>query len=78
MTDVTYLGKDQNWQEESTTYWFRVDNCRHLTYSGEVIGVVEGRNAGLVWDDSDPIPQGDTRDHLADWLEVTDEMRAAQ
>jgi hypothetical protein len=74
MTDITFISADQSWQEESTIYWFEVKNCHYLCYV-ETIGVVEGRNAGLVWDDGDPIPQGETRDHLERRLEVTDEIR---
>lgn len=78
MTDINYLGKDQNWQEESTTYWFSIDGWPNPTDIGEVVGIVEGRNPGLVWDDSDPIPAGEARDYLSRYLAVTDDMRAAQ
>ena len=33
MTTVTYLSKDQNSADESTTHWFNID--------GEIWGVVE-------------------------------------
>lgn len=33
MTTETYISKDQNWNDETTTYWFDVD--------GETYGVVE-------------------------------------
>lgn len=31
MTTVSYLTKDQNWQDESTIYWFEVEFDKPLT-----------------------------------------------
>ena len=67
-----FMGKDQNWADGTTTYWFDVD--------GEQCGVVESE-CGASFVDCD----GCTIDDGASWstmaavrdLVVTDEMRAA-
>lgn len=48
---ATYLTKDQNWQNESTTYWFDMDS--------EMYGIVEGEGAGAVDCDGCPIDYND-------------------
>lgn len=69
MKTATYIEKDQNWMDGSTTYWFDVD--------GDEYGVVEGENAGVVDSDSDPIDYNDgLRAEIEARCIVTDEMRA--
>lgn len=72
MSNVNYTGKDQNWQNQSTTYWFDVD--------GEVYGVVEsGSEAPRIVDvDGCPIDGNGNEREMRVELEsaVTDEMRA--
>ena len=67
--NTQYLGKDQNWNNGSTTYWFEID--------GESFGVVEGNCSGFVDCDGYPIgqPDAETADKLSHAV-VTDEMRA--
>lgn len=55
MSTVIYQGKDVNSSSESATYWFDVN--------GEVYGVVEGRNAGIVDCDGYTIDDYDNEDN---------------
>ena len=77
MTTAEFIEKDQQWQEESTTYWFEVDgldNPEGFDYNG-IYGVVEGRNAGVVHEDSDPVLNDWIRDQVKRHCIITDEMR---
>lgn len=66
---TTFISADQNWQDESTTYWFDMD--------GELYGVVEGGNAGIVDSDGMPIDYNDAlRSRVERNCIVTDEIRA--
>lgn len=70
MSNATYNGKDQNWTDGSTTYWFEVD--------GEQYGVVEGNGAGIVDCGGYPIDGMGDEPQIRRALDgaVTDEMRA--
>lgn len=67
---ATYMSKDQNWQNESTTYWFDV--------VGEIYGVVESGQGGIVVNcDGCPVNTDDNKNaRLRPLINlVTDEMR---
>lgn len=79
--ETTYLSKDNNWANGSTTYWFDVN---YTDADGEEInaemGVAEsGNDKPVILDcESCPIHAGTTADyhHYADLIDcVTDEMR---
>lgn len=65
----TYTGKDQNWNQGTTTYWFDLSN-------GETYGVVEG---GESWNSSVVDVDGGPVDEVPQAIErvlvVTQEMR---
>lgn len=67
---ATYKGKDQNWQDGTTIYWFDV--------VGEIFGVAEsGSDSIIIHNDGYP---ASTHDHRYTRLRplidlVTDEMR---
>ena len=68
MENVTFVEKDQNWQEQRTNYWFMVD--------GESYGVCESFDGDVTILDCDGYPvntQGQELDALKDY--VTDELR---
>ena len=70
MRHATYIEKDQNWADGSTTYWFYLD--------GEQYGIVEGENAGPVDVDGHPIDYNeDLRVFVVGNCIVNDEMRLA-
>lgn len=80
--EVGYEGKDQNWQDGETVYWFRLTGEQYGTgieFDGDVYGVVEGSNAGFV--DESGITVEPVGDHLTIAVEialtgaVTDAMR---
>ena len=60
---ATYTTKDQNWNDETTTYWFDVD--------GETYGVVDAGHDGKSVVDCDGVPSDD---YTADQFEITEEM----
>lgn len=63
----TYINKDQNWADGTTTYWFDVN--------GTIYGVVHGGpscNAAVVDDEGYP-----TSDFNVDDFDITDDMIAA-
>ena len=67
MTTVTYLSKDQNLADESTTHWFNID--------GEVWGVVEYCGESSIVD-CDGCPGNESTEiERALTGAVTDEMR---
>jgi hypothetical protein len=68
--EVEYLSRDQNYQDEQTTYWFQVGN--------EFFGVVEStQDFCIVDDENHPINTEDAGNvHLTKLTEfVTDELR---
>jgi hypothetical protein len=76
-----YYEKTQNWDNESTTYWFKltgIDYGTEMEFEGETYGIVEsGCNDPFVVDsDNCSIPESD---HLAiavrNNVAITDEMR---
>lgn len=81
--NVEYTGKDQDWNEGSTTYWFELTGHQFGTaseFDGDVFGVVESGCDEPRFVDVDGCPvdgRGDepaVRRALAD--AVTDELRA--
>lgn len=68
---IEYVGKDQNWTDEQTIYWFGTEEGK--------FGVVEGRGAGIVDDECAPITGMWFEREVTAALEnaVTDEMRSA-
>ena len=70
MSEIKFLSKDQNYQNESTSYWFDVD--------GETWGVVESGNDSKVVDyDGYPVNLDSRPNIHVRYLgeSVTDEMR---
>ena len=64
-----YISKDQNWANESTTYWFEFD--------GAEVGVVEsGSETYPVDHNSQPIENENLEAQIMAACVVTDEMRA--
>lgn len=55
---ATFISKDQNWQDGTTTYWFTLDGVDYGSnreFSSETFGIVD--NAGeLVVVDSESMP----------------------
>ena len=69
MSNATFITADQNWQDETTIYWFDMD--------GEMYGMVEGEGAGAVDCDGCPIDYNDAlRAEVERNCIVTDEIRA--
>lgn len=77
MATATYHTKDQNWTNGSTTYWFEVTGLSFdgWEYDG-LYGVVEGRNAGIVHDNGEPVWVDWIKDAVRESAIVTAEMRA--
>ena len=75
---ATYESKDQNWTDEQTIYWFYVEG-EGADIDDGLLGVVEGRNAGIVDDEGAPM-EGTYCEHtirtIRGALIVTNEMRA--
>ena len=82
-----YIGKDQNWQEESTTYWFRLNGKDYGTKVelSNVYGIVEsgpcsemnGSVYQVVDNEGTPLTDGDTETiAVINHAQVTDAMRS--
>ena len=75
---IKYLTKDQNWQDETTIYWFRLDGFgTGAVFENDTYGVAEtGSDTYIVDADGTPIPYGDY-DEIAvrKYCIVTNEMR---
>ena len=81
---ATFEGKDQNWTDQQTIYWFSVE-VEHVDREGRLdfdeeglYGVVEGRNPGIVDDRGEPLEVMYFQDEIELLLKnaVTDQMRA--
>jgi len=78
--NAKYTGKDQNWKEESTTYWFQIDghdSGTGVSFESQVFGIAESGGDDTVVDcDGCPCTEGDD-DTIAvrKVAIVTDEMR---
>jgi hypothetical protein len=63
MTTAIYFAKDQNWSEESTTYWFVLngeDYGTNQVFDNDVYGMCESDGkATLVDRDGFPLTKGD-------------------
>ena len=84
MTKATFIGKDQNWQEESTTYWFELSGVDYGTgrkFDNDVYGVIESSidhsdSATIVDCDGSPLTPGDIETiAVKNSVTVTDEMK---
>jgi hypothetical protein len=83
MTNATakFIEADQNWQEESTTYWFELNGTDYGTgyeFNGETYGVVESGSDEPVIVNSDnyPLVDGDVETiAVRNTVAVTDEIR---
>jgi hypothetical protein len=78
---VEYKGKDQNWQEGTTTYWFELSGRDFGTaceFDAEMFGVCEsGEESGILDCDGYPMTVGDRAEIAAKrHCIVTDEMRS--
>ena len=80
MAQATYISKDQNWQDETTTYWFELTGTDYGTgyeFNGEKYGVVEDDSMDYVDEDGTPINWSDNRGvAVRNTVYVTDEIRA--
>jgi len=81
--NIKYLGKDQNWQDEQTIYWFTLDGCDYGTgfeFYNHVFGVIENPEGFYCIVDCDGYPiDGNAENKALERLlenAVTDEMRA--
>lgn len=77
-----FTGKDQNWEEESTIYWFTLSGTDYGTeveFNDEVFGIEESGDDTRVLDaDGGPLTDSDyTTIAVRKTAIVTDEMRAA-
>lgn len=76
-----FIETDQNWQEESTTYWFELSGTDYGTgyeFNGETYGVVESGSDEPVIVDSDncPLTDGDVETSaVRNTIVVTDEVQ---
>lgn len=63
MATAQFISKDQNWQDESTIYWFKLDGADHgtsHTFDGAVFGIWEsGPTAAVLDADGCPLTEGD-------------------
>lgn len=61
--NIKFTGKDQNWQNETTTYWFELTGYHYGTdreFDGDVFGVVESWDESKIVDvDGCPLTVGD-------------------
>ena len=77
---IEYMTKDQNWQNETTIYWFELTGTDYgsgIEFDGHKLGVAEiGSDTYIVDADGTPIPYRDCDEiALRKHLVVTDEMR---
>lgn len=77
---ATFTGKDQNWEEESTIYWFTLSGADHGTdveFDDETFGIEESGDETRVLDaDGAPLTDSDyTTIAVRKTAVVTDEMR---
>jgi len=82
MATAKFISKDQNWQEESTTYWFQITGLHEGTgrkFDGETFGICESGSGSRVLDcDGCPITFGDGEEiAVRNTAIITDEMRTA-
>lgn len=78
---VQFISKDQDWSNESTTYWFKLegqDYGTQIEFDGDVFGVVEsGPDSSIVDCDGAPLTRGDGIEIAARrYCIVTDGLRA--
>ena len=83
MATATYTTKDQNWQDETTTYWFEVDghdNGTGMSFENQVFGIAESGNDNTVVDcDGSPCTEGDAATIAVRKVSIaTDDMRMEQ
>lgn len=70
---ATFIGADQNWAEETTIYWFRIEGDSDL--AGKEFGIAEsGPMSTVVDSDGAPLDYSDRR-RVAAACVVTDELR---
>ncbi|MCP4342915.1 MAG: hypothetical protein GY799_29540 [Desulfobulbaceae bacterium] len=78
---VKFISADQNWTEESTTYWFELNGSAPKTngyeFNNDVYGVCEsGADSSIL--DADGYPQTEGDDEtiaVRNFLSVTDSLR---
>jgi hypothetical protein len=79
---TTYSSKDNNWADESTTYWFNINGADYksgIEFNANTFGIRESGAESLVVDcDGAPVDYNDNTARTVSRLcVVTDEMRAA-
>lgn len=77
---ATFLSVDQNWQDETTIYWFRLDGTDYGTkieFDGETFGIAEsGGDDRILDEDGSPLTEGDHQTiAVRNTAEVTDTLR---
>lgn len=80
MATAKFIEKDQNWQNESTTYWFELngeDRGTGKEFDSDVYGIVESGPESTVVDcDGCPLTSGDGIEvAVRNTAKVTDQMR---
>lgn len=82
MATATFIEKDQNWQSETTIYWFELsgeDRGTGIEFDGETFGIAEsGPDSRVVDSEGAPLAEGDHQAiAVRNTAQVTDEIRAA-
>ena len=80
---ATYTSKDQNWQDETTIYWFEIsgdDTGTGASFDAQVFGIAESGGDDTVVDcDGSPCTEGDAVTiAVRNVAIVTDDMRMEQ
>lgn len=81
MTTANYISKDQNFQNESTTYWFILDGMDYgteKTFESETFGIVDCNGKKSVVDvDGAPVANEYTVAIVLRECKITEEMISA-
>lgn len=80
MANATFIEVDQNWQDETTIYWFRLDGEDHGTkvqFEDETFGIAEsGGDSRVLDEDGAPLAEGDSQAiAVRNTVSITDEFR---
>ena len=77
---ATFIGADQNWKDETTVYWFRLNGTDYGTdvdFDSDVYGIAEsGPNSSVLNEDGYPLTEGDHETvAVRNAVSVTDDLR---
>ncbi len=78
MITATYTGKDQNFQDEQTIYWFEIDgtDCEaEKIFNSEIFGIVDcNGNKSVIYADGYPVQNKYVEMIVLSECKITDEM----